>query len=193
MAVVVAFFVCWAPFHVQRLLVIYGGNIQSPALYITHKVLFYTSGIFYYISSTINPILYNIMSLKFRQAFKRTIFRLCTNPNKSQTLATFKFYTKPLSESQVSMTPGQNGARCHWRRLRNGIQCNLAFRQAIALEPRASSSSTSANSAVRMLKDERLQELELEPAIKPGSKSRSFQGIPIDQADYHPRLYHSFA
>jgi len=38
-------------------------------------VLFYSSGILYYVSAVINPILYNIMSLKFRRAFRTTLCR----------------------------------------------------------------------------------------------------------------------
>ncbi len=33
----------------------------------------YVSGVCYYLSSTINPILYNLMSVKYRQAFRRTL------------------------------------------------------------------------------------------------------------------------
>ena len=33
----------------------------------------YLSGICYYVSSTINPILYNVMSAKYRQAFSKTL------------------------------------------------------------------------------------------------------------------------
>ncbi|KAG8334897.1 neuromedin U receptor activity protein [Homalodisca vitripennis] len=71
-AVVVAFFVCWAPFHLQRLHSVFGfaGDDTTHTAYLVHKVMTYASGIFYYLSTTINPILYNIMSLKFRQAFK---------------------------------------------------------------------------------------------------------------------------
>ena len=32
-----------------------------------NEYLMYVSGILYYVSSTINPILYNLMSLKYRQ------------------------------------------------------------------------------------------------------------------------------
>nr|CAI5824764.1 unnamed protein product [Callosobruchus analis] len=35
-----------------------------------YEVVTYISGILYYLSATINPILYNIMSIKFREAFK---------------------------------------------------------------------------------------------------------------------------
>ncbi|KAJ6640305.1 Pyrokinin-1 receptor, partial [Pseudolycoriella hygida] len=56
-AVVVAFFLCWAPFHAQRLVAMYG--------------------IMYYVSTCINPLLYNIMSNKFRDAFKETLAKCC--------------------------------------------------------------------------------------------------------------------
>lgn len=73
-AVVIAFFICWAPFHVQRLVAVYGttddhfspNNSWMETLY---TLTTYVSGIFYYVSTTINPILYNIMSNKFRIAF----------------------------------------------------------------------------------------------------------------------------
>ncbi|XP_069128338.1 pyrokinin-1 receptor-like [Argopecten irradians] len=75
-AVVVAFFLCWAPFHAERLMVIYVSKWTGFLLKI-HKKLFYLSGVCYFISGTINPVLYSIMSLKFRQAFKQTLLRLC--------------------------------------------------------------------------------------------------------------------
>jgi neuromedin U receptor 1 len=69
-AVVVAFFVCWAPFHAQRLFAIYGvGKAPAPVILKIYEIMTYVSGILYYVSTTINPILYHIMSLKFRQAF----------------------------------------------------------------------------------------------------------------------------
>jgi len=37
-----------------------------------YQVLNYVSGILYYLSATINPLLYNLMSYKFRTAFKET-------------------------------------------------------------------------------------------------------------------------
>ncbi|RWS27591.1 pyrokinin receptor-like protein [Leptotrombidium deliense] len=40
-------------------------------------LLTYISGVTYYVSATVNPILYSIMSLKFRQAFKDTLGRCC--------------------------------------------------------------------------------------------------------------------
>ncbi|CAH0702484.1 unnamed protein product [Spodoptera exigua] len=73
-AVVVAFFICWAPFHAQRLVAIYGTTenhlARSPILLSVYSFLTYTSGVFYYMSTCINPIFYHIMSNKFRDAFK---------------------------------------------------------------------------------------------------------------------------
>ena len=68
MAVVIGFFVCFAPHHAQRLLYIYGK--QLPNYREINEYIYYITGCFYYFSATINPILYNVMSAKYRQAFK---------------------------------------------------------------------------------------------------------------------------
>lgn len=68
MVVVIAFAACWSPFHIQRLLFSY---IEPYAL--NRDLSFfinYGSGVLFYISTCINPFLYNIMSNKFREAFK---------------------------------------------------------------------------------------------------------------------------
>lgn len=70
-----AFFICWAPFHTQRLVAIYVPIVndlheEKNKYLIVYEVITYISGILYYLSTTINPILYNIMSNKFREAFK---------------------------------------------------------------------------------------------------------------------------
>ncbi|KOB64348.1 Diapause hormone receptor-1 [Operophtera brumata] len=82
-AVVVAFFVCWAPFHAQRLVAIYGTtenhHARSPILLSAYYLLTYSSGIFYYLSTCINPIFYHIMSNKFRDAFKLQELKVYNN------------------------------------------------------------------------------------------------------------------
>ncbi|KAL5291377.1 NMUR1.2 family protein [Megaselia abdita] len=70
-AVVITFFVCWAPFHLQRLMYLHARDwvhFQE-----VHEWLFYVAGWFYYVSCTINPILYNVMSHRYRVAFKDTL------------------------------------------------------------------------------------------------------------------------
>ncbi|XP_049938852.1 neuropeptides capa receptor-like [Schistocerca serialis cubense] len=70
-AVVLAFFISWAPFHMQRLMYIYGRD--APNFEEINEVMYYVTGCFYYFSATINPILYNVMSAKYRNAFLQTL------------------------------------------------------------------------------------------------------------------------
>ncbi|XP_062552102.1 5-hydroxytryptamine receptor-like [Armigeres subalbatus] len=73
-AVVIAFFLCWAPFHAQRLFAVYGGDQNNnEAIRIAFEIVTHISGILYFVSTCINPVLYNIMSHKFREAFKETL------------------------------------------------------------------------------------------------------------------------
>ncbi|KAL0132500.1 hypothetical protein PUN28_000325 [Cardiocondyla obscurior] len=78
-AVVVAFFICWAPFHAQRLLAVYAQSSSQPhdTIVVIYTALTYASGVLYYLSTTINPVLYNIMSNKFREAFKSMLPKYC--------------------------------------------------------------------------------------------------------------------
>lgn len=79
MAVVVAFFICWGLFHTQRLFSVYYAAYFDQKLNdaefvkFMYNTLTWISGIFYYVSTCVNPFLYNIMSRKFRLAFKVTI------------------------------------------------------------------------------------------------------------------------
>ena len=88
-AVVVAFFICWIPFHSQRLMFVvvtlyrewtvglqqasyFCSNILFASLEFLSQaqhVLFMVSGVFYYFNSILNPILYTIMSKRFRRGF----------------------------------------------------------------------------------------------------------------------------
>ncbi|KAH7723199.1 Protein NMUR-2 [Aphelenchoides avenae] len=77
-AVVVMFFLSWLPFHVQRLLTVYLNEHQAQLENLSTVTLifnsfFYFSGYCYYSNSCCNPILYNILSEKYRRAFSRTI------------------------------------------------------------------------------------------------------------------------
>ncbi|GIY00745.1 pyrokinin-1 receptor [Caerostris extrusa] len=50
---------------------------QTPTVIMIYTTLTHISGVTYYVSATINPILYSIMSNKFRQAFKNTLAHCC--------------------------------------------------------------------------------------------------------------------
>lgn len=59
MAVVIAFFVCWAPFNAQRLMFFYVTlySTWTPGLRDVNQQLFYVAGVLFYVNCTINPIL----------------------------------------------------------------------------------------------------------------------------------------
>ncbi|KAH8286470.1 hypothetical protein KR054_009816 [Drosophila jambulina] len=74
-AVVITFFVCWFPFHVQRLWFLYAQNNDN---YLDiNEALFSIAGFAYYVSCTINPIVYSVMSRRYRVAFREL---LCGKP-----------------------------------------------------------------------------------------------------------------
>lgn len=89
------FFLCWAPFHAQRLFTIYlPPNPESTDEDDYRQQIFYwmfiITGIFYYFSSTLNPILYNIMSDRMRNAFKEVICGIKTNKRNSKMNSTVR-------------------------------------------------------------------------------------------------------
>lgn len=76
----IAFFICYSPFHAQRVLATLiarqGQSSQaSPTLVFIFTMFTHISGITYYLSATINPILYQVLSQKFRLAFRDTFGR----------------------------------------------------------------------------------------------------------------------
>ncbi|CAG9862663.1 unnamed protein product [Phyllotreta striolata] len=105
-AVVVAFFICWAPFHLQRLTSIYQKPTEETkeAHMKFYAILTYISGIFYYLSATVNPILYNIMSAKFREAFKETFSCCWSKENRVQSYSTASKSTRKCPDSNDSYT-----------------------------------------------------------------------------------------
>ncbi|KAH8259550.1 hypothetical protein KR026_006184 [Drosophila bipectinata] len=74
-AVVITFFVCWFPFHLQRLWFLYAQNNEN--YYNVNEWLFSIAGFAYYVSCTINPIVYSVMSRRYRVAFREL---LCGRP-----------------------------------------------------------------------------------------------------------------
>ena len=98
MSVCLSFLICWAPFHMQRLFARYWNLDQSSSntsvlnsdFNVTtkemimeqaisvrdvftwwHVLVYYATGLLYYSSAAINPVLYNVMSSDFRLAFLR--------------------------------------------------------------------------------------------------------------------------
>lgn len=72
--VVVAFFLCLLPFRVFTLWIILApGDYQPNVRMDNYYHILFSCRIMLYLNSAINPILYNLMSSKFRQGFKNLI------------------------------------------------------------------------------------------------------------------------
>ena len=75
-SVVILFFVSWAPFHFQRVGYVYFREHEY--FRTVNQYLFYLSGFCYFLSSTLNPVLYTMMSAKYRAAFSTVL--MCRTP-----------------------------------------------------------------------------------------------------------------
>lgn len=70
LAMVVAVFgVCWAPFHIERLL---WSSIShwTDLMHSIYQYVHVVSGFFFYLSSAVNPIIYSLLSTRFRESFR---------------------------------------------------------------------------------------------------------------------------
>nr|XP_023683280.1 neuromedin-U receptor 2-like [Paramormyrops kingsleyae]XP_023683281.1 neuromedin-U receptor 2-like [Paramormyrops kingsleyae]XP_023683282.1 neuromedin-U receptor 2-like [Paramormyrops kingsleyae] len=67
--VVVVFAICWAPFHVDRLL--WSSVSQwTDAMHATFQYVHILSGVLFYFSSAVNPLIYSLLSTRFRECFR---------------------------------------------------------------------------------------------------------------------------
>ncbi|XP_067221810.1 growth hormone secretagogue receptor type 1 [Chanodichthys erythropterus] len=66
--VVLVFAICWLPYHIGRFLFTHVDDYHSARLSQNFNV---ASMVLFYLSASINPVLYNLMSNKYRSAIKR--------------------------------------------------------------------------------------------------------------------------
>ncbi|XP_068992734.1 neuropeptides capa receptor-like isoform X2 [Neodiprion pinetum] len=112
-AVVITFFLCWAPFHAQRVLYVYGVAENWKFYDKMKEQIFVTSGILYYFSATVNPILYNVMSAKYRTAFKELLCCCFGRANQSNRTITLNTYSLCQCNSGGSTQLTQLGSSKH--------------------------------------------------------------------------------
>ncbi|XP_014801337.1 PREDICTED: neuromedin-U receptor 1 [Calidris pugnax] len=104
---VVVFGICWAPFHTDRLVWSFVSTWTSHM----HHVFQYVhiiSGVFFYLSSAANPILYNLMSTRFREMFKEVMCRPGHRPPRSRKYSPSVTRTTTRS-TECEPMPGTNG------------------------------------------------------------------------------------
>ncbi|XP_076832584.1 growth hormone secretagogue receptor a [Brachyhypopomus gauderio] len=97
--VVFAFVLCWLPFHVGRYLISKSSQAVSPIMSLITQYCSIVSFVLFYLSAAINPVLYNIMSKKYRMAACRLLTRV---PRKTATVV--KGESSPaMTESSISL------------------------------------------------------------------------------------------
>ncbi|MEE6476834.1 hypothetical protein FKM82_011235 [Ascaphus truei] len=73
-AIVIAYVVCWLPYHVRRLMFCYVPDDDwSGFLYTFYHYFYMMTNTLFYVSSAVNPVLYNVVSSSFRQLFLETL------------------------------------------------------------------------------------------------------------------------
>lgn len=88
--VVLAFVLCWLPFHVGRYLQFRSLDAPSPLLVLLSEYCSLVSVVLFYLSAAINPILYNTMSWKYRGAAARLFGLNDSHPPRGRTASTMK-------------------------------------------------------------------------------------------------------
>ncbi|KAM9128897.1 neuromedin-U receptor 2 [Pangshura tecta] len=73
---VMVFAICWAPFHIDRLFFSFVVDWTEPLANV-FNLIHVVSGVFFYLSSAVNPIIYNLLSRRFRTAFLSVISARC--------------------------------------------------------------------------------------------------------------------
>lgn len=103
---VVVFGICWAPFHTDRLMWSFINDWTDNQMKIFQYVHI-ISGVFFYLSSAANPILYNLMSTRFREMFKEV---MCHRPQLIGPRKHSLSVTRGTLRSTLSDVPLSNGA-----------------------------------------------------------------------------------
>uniref|UniRef100_A0A3Q3JF80 Growth hormone secretagogue receptor type 1 n=1 Tax=Monopterus albus TaxID=43700 RepID=A0A3Q3JF80_MONAL len=88
--VVLAFVLCWLPFHVGRYLQFRSLDAPSPLLSLLSEYCSLVSVVLFYLSAAINPILYNTMSWKYRGAAARLFGLTDIHATRGRTASTTK-------------------------------------------------------------------------------------------------------
>ncbi|KAM9362342.1 neuromedin-U receptor 1 [Symphorus nematophorus] len=101
--VVAVFGVCWAPFHIERLL----WSSISQWTDLMHNIYQYVhilSGVFFYLSSAVNPIIYSLLSTRFRECFREL---MCSQAEDNSSVRDSPPFPKILLDPSVSSSRAQ--------------------------------------------------------------------------------------
>ncbi|KAM3877745.1 neuromedin-U receptor 1 [Diretmus argenteus] len=101
--VVAVFGVCWAPFHIERLL--WSSISQwTDLMHDIYQCVHIISGILFYLSSAVNPIIYNLLSTRFRECFRELV---CAQTEDNSSVRDSPPFPKILSGPSVASSRAQ--------------------------------------------------------------------------------------
>ncbi|XP_028303118.1 neuromedin-U receptor 2 [Gouania willdenowi] len=93
--VVAVFGLCWAPFHIHRIL--WSSITQwTDLMHNVYQYVHIVSGVFFYLSSAVNPIIYSLLSTRFRECFRELV---CAQTPKTGSKGESLLYPKTFSLS----------------------------------------------------------------------------------------------
>ncbi|XP_077386431.1 neuromedin-U receptor 1 [Festucalex cinctus] len=100
--VVAVFGVCWAPFHMERLL---WSSVRqwTDLMHNIYQYVHILSGVLFYLSSAVNPVIYSLISTRFRECFRDLMCSRADEPDSPP----HPKYSLVLSASRVQ-TGGQD-------------------------------------------------------------------------------------
>ncbi|XP_038658257.1 motilin receptor-like [Scyliorhinus canicula] len=78
--VVLAFAICWLPFHIGRNLFSNNSKTGGVDMYFFSQYFNVVCMLLFYLSASINPVLYNVMSKKYRAAARKLLFTRRARP-----------------------------------------------------------------------------------------------------------------
>ncbi|XP_067287570.1 neuromedin-U receptor 2 [Pseudorasbora parva] len=94
--VVLVFAICWAPFHIDRLLWSFITS-WTDHMYNIFEYVHIISGVLFYLSSAVNPIIYNLLSSRFRERFQALV---CNRLSRSSSMPFYVIPKDPPTDFQ---------------------------------------------------------------------------------------------
>ncbi|XP_033943792.1 LOW QUALITY PROTEIN: neurotensin receptor type 1-like [Pseudochaenichthys georgianus] len=94
----IAFVVCWLPYHARRMMFCYISE-WSDDLYDFYHYFYMLTNILFYVSSAVNPILYNLVSATYRQIFFSTLRYFCVPCRQTP-----RMHPHPLTRHSISIS-----------------------------------------------------------------------------------------
>ncbi|XP_048860302.1 neurotensin receptor type 1-like [Brienomyrus brachyistius] len=102
-AVVIAFVVCWLPYHTRRLMFCYVTE-WTDSLYDFYHYFYMVTNVLFYVSSVINPILYNLVSANYRQIFFSMVNYFCLPCHQKKQRQVLTRYSNSTSSNHTCST-----------------------------------------------------------------------------------------